>query len=131
MALEVRNSQNEATYDGIKSDIFALGHILFITHTSMLLFKKAGDKKFERLQKDPVRHVARIVGNEDTDSDFIGLVAAMCAHNPADRPSLADIRGHPWMTKDVIASIEDVAAHFYSLKPEDLVTIDAAHYKVM
>jgi serine/threonine protein kinase len=100
MAPEVKHAQNEGAYDGIKSDIFALGHILFITHTSMLLFTEtsSSNKKFERLQKNPTKAVAKLVGHEDTDPDFIELISAMCKRDPAERPSLSEIRGHPWMT---------------------------------
>lgn len=52
MAPEVRHAHDTRAYDGEKSDIFALGQILFIIHTGRFAFEVASSKHkpFERLQ---------------------------------------------------------------------------------
>ena len=105
MAPEIRHANGENAYDGTKSDLFALGQILFLTHTGTFAFEEASSKHkpFERLQKDPVKAMAKL-GMSDLDADFIDLFVRMTLRDPEARCTLSEARSHPWMTKDLVAT---------------------------
>lgn len=64
------------------------------------------------------------------NKEFVDLVGAICRRRPEDRPSIAEIRQHPWMKKDT-AHEKEIAKAYYDLAPENQVAIDKEHYKAM
>ena len=91
-------------YDGVKTDIFSLGVVLFTLVTCKMAFCQASrgdrfyryvihksvDKYWEKLQSQ---------GNNITSlsSEFKDLFIKMISFNPNDRPSIQEVAMHPWM----------------------------------
>ena len=105
-------------YMGHVVDLFALGCILFIMYAGGPAFNQA-------IPKDPhykllcrfrpdlfwkSHEQGRPVGFF-TD-EFKDLMTNMLAHRPADRLSMADIIGHPWMQMEQAATHDEVKQEF-------------------
>lgn len=102
-------------YSGQSVDLFATGIILFIMVAQHPPFTAASarDPHYKLISTNRVDvfwkvHTKRKEGGLDYFSEeFRDLVASMLAYNPHERPSLAEIKEHPWYkgpvpTKDEI-----------------------------
>lgn len=99
-------------YEGVKTDIFAAGVILFIMYAGNPPFEKAAindpyyklikEKNFATFWK---AHSRRRPLNYFSDS-FKDLFSRMVAFNPNERPTLVEIAGHPWVKNDVCTQNE-------------------------
>ena len=93
-------------YDGYKADIFSLGVILFITTVGNFPFPEGTkqDKYYATVtssRSDKVKRYWPQVGAEETSDEFKDLFSRMIAYKASSRPSLEEIREHPWMTMKV------------------------------
>lgn len=68
-------------YDGPPVDIFAMGHILFIMATTMFCFNEAGDRNYERFQRNPEETYAR--KKLKFSKDLLDLIVGMTKEDPA------------------------------------------------
>lgn len=92
-------------YDGVKTDIFSLGVVLFTLVTCKMAFCQAsrGDKFYRYIihkSVDKYWEKLQSQGNNITSlsKEFKDLFIKMISFNPADRPSIQEILMHPWMT---------------------------------
>ena len=88
-------------YDGRQSDIFSAGVVLFIIVRGIFPFKEAKkDEYFFNLiasgQTD--KYFQKIKG-EHLSADFRDLIMKMLAYKGEDRPTMEDLKRHPWLTK--------------------------------
>ena len=96
MAPEIKEGK---TYVGTKVDIFSLSVILFIIVQGIFPFKEA--------RKEEYFYKLLLDGRYDTywskvnghmlSAEFKDLVLKLFSYEGADRPSIDDIRAHPWM----------------------------------
>ena len=103
-------------YVGASVDLFAAAIILFIMFTQHPPFSRAEpNDPFYRLicanradlfwkahSKNKTGQMAYF------SEEFRNLVTAMLQFDPALRPSMADVRAHPWVTKDDVAILVEI-----------------------
>lgn len=100
-------------YDGYQADLFALGITLFTMVSGILPFRSAKqeDSLYRFIAKQDFdsfwkKHEGLRKGNFYSPS-FKDLIQGMLALEPKKRPSLQDIKNHPWFT-GIVKSDENV-----------------------
>lgn len=101
-------------YDGTSVDIFAAGVILFILYAGYPPFcSTISSNRHYRLISHNNHHVfwkkhtvAAKKGDEFFSDDFKNLVNSMLAYEPKDRPSIAQIKKHPWFVGQTATQYE-------------------------
>ena len=111
MAPEIVNKQ---PYQGSDVDLFAFGVTLMVARLVAYPFNQAclSDEKYKLLcGADSALfwkgYKKTIPGLGD---DFVNLITGMLQLNPASRPSMADVLGHPWMRGETVTP-EQFQAH--------------------
>jgi len=110
-------------YNGAAVDVFNCGIILFILRTGCppfgnadphkdLLYSHIAAKEYEAFWKVFEGHF-----NMSFSEEFQDLINAMLAFNPEERPSVEQIKGHPWFNGAVIDP-EDIKGSLGLLKEE-------------
>ena len=102
MAPEINNGQ---TYQGTVVDLFAAAIILFIMVAQHPPFGKAvaNDAHYKLIVANRLDllwkfHSRSKVGGLDFFSaEFMGLINSMLQNDPIHRPSLAEVKFHPWL----------------------------------
>ena len=87
-------------YNGIQSDIFSLGQLLFVLVTGRLGFKHANQNdNFYRLIINPQNHAQywEFFNNLNLSQSFKNLFVRMVAQNPNQRPTIDQILNDEWM----------------------------------
>ena len=100
MAPEIKEGK---TYDGTQIDMFSTGVILFIIVQGIFPFKEAKkDEYFYNLllQGDYATYWKK-TGGQNLSNEFKDLILKMFSYNGKDRPTVAQIRAHPWMQAGV------------------------------
>jgi len=100
-------------YDGYKADIFSMGVIFFITTIGNFPFPEGTkqDKYYNLLTSSKPEKVLRYwsqVGAEEASDEFKDLFSKMIAYKPSNRPSLKEIREHPYMQMKVKTTDEKI-----------------------
>ncbi len=91
--------------DGRKTDVFSLGVALFVIYFQTHPFETYAHEhdRYYRLIHDGfldqfwAEQVARLNINQELPVDFVVLISRMMQPNPELRPSIAQIREHPWL----------------------------------
>ena len=98
MAPEIKEGKK---YDGVKIDMFSTAVILFIIVQGIFPFKEAKkDEYFYKLiLEGDLDTYWKKTGGQSLSPEFKDLIIKMFNHNGAKRPSVDDIRAHPWMQK--------------------------------
>lgn len=99
MAPEIKEQK---TYDGMQIDIFSTGVILFIIVQGIFPFQEAKKDEFyyNLLMKGDYDTYWKKTGGKNLSEDFKDLIIKMFAYEGKDRPTLADIAKHPWVTAE-------------------------------
>lgn len=99
MAPEIKEGK---VYDGKQIDMFSTGVILFIIVQGIFPFKEAKpDEYFYNLiLKGKFDIYWKKVGGESLSEDFKDLVMKMVHYNPNKRPSIEEVKNHPYFTKE-------------------------------
>lgn len=88
-------------YDGVKSDIFSLGVSLFVLVTGKMPFKHAlvDDPYYKEIAKNnPSKYWEKLASKvPEVSHDFQDLFAKFISYDPSLRPSIEEIREHPWV----------------------------------
>ena len=87
-------------YNGIQSDIFSLGQLLFVLVTGRLGFNNANQNdNFYRLIINPQNHAQywEFFNNLNLSQSFKNLFVSMVAQNPGQRPTIDQILNDEWM----------------------------------
>ena len=87
-------------YNGIQSDIFSLGQLLFVLVTGRLGFEHANQNdNFYRLIMNPQNHAEywEILNDLNLSQSFKNLFVNMVAPNPGQRPTIDQILNDEWM----------------------------------
>lgn len=98
MAPEIKLGEH---YDGRATDVFSAGVVLFIIVRGIFPFKEARkDEYFYNLimNGETDKYFKKIKG-EHLSKEFRDLVMRMLAYKGSDRPTIEEIKKHPWFTK--------------------------------
>lgn len=96
MAPEIKEGKQ---YDGMAIDMFSTGVILFIIVQGIFPFKEAKKDEFfyNLILKGDLATYWKKTGGENLSSDFKDLIIKMFSYEGKSRPSIDEIRAHPWM----------------------------------
>jgi len=98
MAPEIKEGK---IYDGKQIDIFSTSVILFIIVQGIFPFKEAKKDEYfyNLLLQGKVDHYWKKVGGSTLSPEFKDLILKCFSYDGKMRPTLDEIRKHPWMTK--------------------------------
>jgi serine/threonine protein kinase len=110
-------------YQGASVDLFACGIILFIMITQHPPFTKAepSDPFYRLLCANRAdlfwkAHAKNKQGGMDFFSeDFRNLITAILQFDPTHRPSLAEVKAHPWYNGPICA-LDEISGEFAARK---------------
>ena len=96
MAPEIKEGK---TYDGRQTDIFSAGVILFIIVLGIFPFSEAKKDEYyyKLIYEGKLEKYWKKTGGENLSEEFKDLVLKMLAYNPAKRPTIDEVKNHPWM----------------------------------
>jgi serine/threonine protein kinase len=97
MAPEIKEGK---TYDGKEIDMFSTAVILFIIVQGIFPFKEAKkDEYFYNLIiNNDLETYWKKTGGQNLSPEFKDLIIKMFSYNGKNRPTIDEIRSHPWMT---------------------------------
>ena len=107
-------------YSGQVADIFGAGLILFMMVAQSKAFMKAAasDNYYKNLYGNrPDKFWKEHSKGKSYSKELKNLITSLFAYNPIHRPSISEIREHPWFTKSV-PSKEDIREEFRRRKDE-------------
>jgi len=96
MAPEIKEGKK---YDGEKIDMFSTGVILFIIVQGIFPFKEAKKDEFfyNLILKGDMETYWNKTGGQKLSKEFKDLIIKMFSYDGSKRPSIDEIRAHPWM----------------------------------
>jgi len=110
---------NKKPYNGKTADLFSCGVILFVLVTGKLPFGKAlvYDNYYRNFVRNDYEGFWTLMSPKiDPISDeFKGLINSILAAEPSQRPTIEEIKNHPWMKK-VVPSDEEITEEFEKRK---------------
>jgi serine/threonine protein kinase len=98
MAPEIKEGKQ---YDGRQIDIFSTGVILFIIVQGIFPFKEAKkDEYFYNLiMNNKLDQYWKKVGGQNLSPEFKDLILKMFSYDGTKRPTIEQLKAHPWVTK--------------------------------
>jgi len=121
-------------YNGTCADIFSIGVILFVLVTGKLPFGKAhiSDPMYKMIAKGDYESYWKIMSQKiiKISDELKALLNLILAYDPLQRPSISEIKNHPW-TLGNTASDEELNKEFDSRKEcvVELIAMEAAEEK--
>jgi len=99
MAPEIKEGKQ---YKGTQVDMFSIGVILFIIVQGIFPFKEARKEEFfyNLLLTGKLETYFQKVNGKNLSDDFKDLILKFFSHNGEDRPTIEQVRAHPWMQAD-------------------------------
>ena len=96
MAPEIKEGR---VYDGKKADLFSAAVVMFILVRGIFPFKEARKEEFffNYLVNKNYTDYWKKVERTYLSADCRDLLQRMLSYDPAERPSIEEIRAHPWM----------------------------------
>lgn len=89
------------------ADIFALGVTLLFMVSGVQSFKRTyGNINYNALFAHPVKFWKKYEENRKFTDEFKDLIGKMLAKNPKERPTIIEIKEHPWMKNHLIPELE-------------------------
>lgn len=98
MAPEIKEGK---TYNGKEIDMFSTGVILFIIVQGIFPFKEAKKDEYfyNLLLQGNYEKYWKKTGGENLSVEFKDLILKMFSYDGKKRPSIEELKQHPWMTK--------------------------------
>ena len=95
---EIRN-RNMNGYDGIKSDIFSMGVLLFVITVGRFPFEKCSysDRKYRLIMNKKYEDFWCYFDKYNLSKEFRNLMENLLCYDPSERFSIEEILRHPWM----------------------------------
>ncbi|MFM7859475.1 MAG: protein kinase domain-containing protein, partial [Flammeovirgaceae bacterium] len=110
---------NKKPYFGKSTDIFSSGVILFVLVNGKLPFGKAlvYDNYYRNFIRNDYEGFWTLIGPklDPVSDEFKSLINSILAADPAQRPSIDEIKNHPWMKKNM-ANEEEMVEEFEKRK---------------
>jgi len=97
MAPEIKENK---VYDGKQIDVFSTGVILFIIVQGIFPFKEAKKDEFfyKLLLSGDLDTYWKKTGGQSLSPEFKDLILKMFSYDGKQRPTLEELKNHPWMT---------------------------------
>lgn len=97
MAPEIKEGKS---YSGLKVDLFSAGVILFILIRGIFPFKEARKEEFfyNMLATEKYNEYWEKVQGNNLSAECRDLIQKLFSYDPEKRPSIEELRKHPWMT---------------------------------
>jgi serine/threonine protein kinase len=98
MAPEIKEGK---TYKGTQVDMFSMGVILFIIVQGIFPFKEARTEEYfyNLIVTGQTEHYFKKVNGENLSTEFKDLILAFFSHDAEKRPTINQLRTHPWLNK--------------------------------
>ena len=98
MSPEMQKGQK---YNGKKVDMFSLGVILWAIVNGNMPFNDASlsDPHYKILVNSTPETYFQKVGGDKYSEEFKDLIRLMLSYFPKDRPTIENLRKHPWIKK--------------------------------
>lgn len=117
-------------YNGVSVDLFAAGIILFIMYSQNPPFSKADqrDPYYQLLASKNEKFWQLHSRNKPPNyysKEFRNLIESMLAFDPTQRPSIAEIKSHPWYNGPS-ASLQDLASDISARRRNIMQTAERA-----
>ena len=95
---EVRNKRMDG-YDGIKSDIFSLGVLLFVVTVARFPFEISGycDRRYRYIMTKKYDDFWCYFQQYNLSNEFKDLLNHLLCYDPSERFSIEEILEHPWI----------------------------------
>ena len=109
--------------------MFSIGVILFrlVKGTKPFLNADEEDYYYSKIVSgDIAAYFASVDNNNSLSPEFKDLVARLFSNDASERPSIAEIRSHPWMSLDVVRPTEETKTCSSSLNPDKNQSINYA-----
>ena len=99
---EIRKAFNQG-YDGIKSDIFSLGVMLFVLKLAKFPFNLSGysDKRYRLIMSKKYDEYWNGFKNDKVSDEFKDLMNHLICYDPSERLDIKEILEHPWIKNNV------------------------------
>ena len=99
MAPEIKEGK---TYVGKQVDMFSIGVILFIIVQGIFPFKEARKEEYfySLLLNGQIDTYFSKTNGTNLSEDFKDLILKLFSYNGAERPTIEQIRAHPWMQSE-------------------------------
>jgi len=97
MAPEIKENK---VYDGIHIDMFSTAVILFIIVQGIFPFKEAKKDEYfySLIINNDLDTYWKKTGGQNLSAEFKDLIIKMFSYDGKNRPTIEEIRAHPWMT---------------------------------
>ena len=102
---EVRNrNNNEYGYDGIKSDIFSIGVLLFVITLGRFPFERCcySDRKYRLIMKKKYEDYWHHFQQYNLSKEFKELIEHLICYDPSERFSIDEIFQHSWIKNNCL-----------------------------
>ena len=95
---EIKNRNMEG-YDGIKSDIFSMGVLLFVITVGRFPFEYCGysDRKYRLIMNKKFEDFWCYCQEYNLTKEFKDLIEHLICYDPSERYSIDEILRHPWI----------------------------------
>ena len=123
---EIRKAHIQG-YDGIKSDIFSLGVLLFVIRAGKFPFNVSGyvDKRYRLIMTKNYELYWKGFEKDNFSEEFKDLINHLICYDPAERFTIEEILEHPWIIKNTNYSEGDIkneeTNEFRSFVDEDVI----------
>jgi serine/threonine protein kinase len=96
MAPEIKEGK---AYNGTQVDLFSFGVILFILVHGIFPFKEARTEEYfyNLLVHGNLQTYFEKVNGQNLSPEFRNLIVSLFSYDPAKRPTIDQIRAHPWL----------------------------------
>ena len=102
------------SYTGAQVDIFAAGVILFTIAARRLPFIDAlsSDRCYKHIAENNFEQFWIETGVTHFGPELRHLITSMLQKNPVHRPSIAEIKAHPWVTNEDVPTLKEIEKVF-------------------
>ena len=89
-------------YNGIKSDIFSLGVLLFVIRAAKFPFNVSGysDNRYRSIMNKDYEQYWSGFSKDNFSEEFKDLINHLICYDPSERLSIEEIMEHPWIIKN-------------------------------
>ena len=110
-------------YDGIKSDIFSLGVLLFVIKVGKFPFCKSNhfDKRYRLIMEKNYEQFWQGFKKDNVSEEFKDFFNHLICYDPSERLSFDEILEHPWIVNNVGRCVKNDEINLYYSIDDDVL----------